>query len=205
MPIDLRQKDVFINCPFDETYRPLFRAIVFAIYDLGFVARCSLELDDATAVRLDTIMRIIGQCAYGIHDISSVGLSTSTNLPRFNMPLELGLFLGCKGFGGAAQRRKACLILDSDPYRYRASISDISGQDIHSHQNKPKRVIAEVRNWLASASATTGLPGGAEIASRYARFGADLPGICKQLKRRSKDLTFLDFSEMVGIWLKAAR
>jgi len=110
------------------------------------------------------------QCAYGVHDISSVGLSTRTNLPRFNMPLELGLYLGCKRFGGGAQRKKACLIPDTDPYRYRAFISDISGQDIHSHRGDPKRAIAEVRNWLANVSMTKGLPGGADIAARHARF-----------------------------------
>ena len=205
MPSRLRSKDIFINCPFDEAYKPIFDAILFAVYYLGFAARCALELDDASELRLDKIMRIIGQCAYGVHDISSVGLSTGTNLPRFNMPLELGLYLGCKRFGGGTQQKKACLILDTDPYRYRAFISDISGQDIHSHKGEPTRAIAEVRNWLANVSKTKGLPGGAEIAARYARFIKDLPKICKKLRRRPKDLTFADFSEMVEIWLKAAR
>lgn len=205
MPTRLRTKDVFINCPFDDAYKPIFQAILFTVYDLGFVARCALEVDDAGEVRLEKIMRIIGQCAYGVHDISSVGLASGTNLPRFNMPLELGLYLGCKRFGGGAQHKKACLILDIDQYRYRASISDISGQDIHAHKGEPKRAIAEVRNWLANVSKTKGLPGGAEIAARYARFIRDLPSVCKKLKRQPKDLTFADFSEMVEIWLKVAR
>lgn len=150
-------------------------------------------------------MRIIEQCAYGVHDISSVGIGRVTNLPRFNMPLELGLYLGCKRFGSRSQHRKACLILDSEPYRYRASISDIAGQDIHSHRGEPARAIAEVRNWLANVSKKKASPGGAEIAARYGRFVKDLPKICMELKRRPKDLTFADFSEMVEIWLKAAR
>ncbi len=198
-------KGVFINCPFDSVYQPIFNAIVFAIYDLGFVAGCSLEVDDASEIRLNKIMRIIGQCAYGIHDISSVSLSGGIKLPRFNMPLELGLFLGCKQFGGGAQRKKAVLILDSKPYRYRASISDIAGQDIHVHGDKPRKAITEVRDWLTSASKVKGLPGGSEIASRYVRFGKDLPAICKQLKRKVAALTFTDFSEIVEIWLKGAR
>ena len=76
-----RSKDVFINCPFDDSYRPIFQAILFAVYDLGFVARCALEIDDASEVRLETIMRIIGEWTYGVHDISSVGLSAGTRLP----------------------------------------------------------------------------------------------------------------------------
>lgn len=205
MPTRLRSKDVFINCPFDDAYQPIFRAILFVVHDLGFAPRCSLEVDDAGEVRLDKIMRIIGQCAYGVHDISAVGLGAATNLPRFNMPFELGLYLGCKRFGGGAQHKKACLIIDTHPYRYRASISDISGQDIHHHRGDPTRVIAEVRNWLVNASGMKRLPGGTEIAARYAHFMKDLPKNCKKLKRQPKDLTFADFSEMVEIWLGTAR
>lgn len=178
---------------------------MFAVYDLGFVARCALEVDDSSEVRLAKIARIVQECTYGIHDISSVGLGTGTNLPRFNMPLELGLYLGCKLFGGDAQRKKGCLIIDQKPYRYRVSISDISGQDIHVHNGKPKRAITEVRNWLANASRGKGLPGGTEIAKRYARFVKDLPAICKKLKREPNQLTFADLSETIEIWLKSAR
>ncbi len=200
MPIRLRRKDVFLNCPFDDGYKPIFHAIVFAIHDLGFVARCARDVDDASQVRLEKIMRIIEEWAYGIHDISSVGLGATTNLPRFNMPVELGLYLGCRRFGDPSQHKKVCLILDSDPYRYRAFLSDISGQDIHAHGGKPNRAISEVRDWLANSSGTKGLPGGSEIVSRYAQFNKDLPGLCRDLRRKPKELTFKEFSEMVNGW-----
>lgn len=61
------------------------------------------------------------------------------------------------------------------------------------------RVIAEVRNWLVASSKTKSLPGGSEVSSRYSKFKKELPEICKRLKRRPKDLTFLDFSETVEI------
>ncbi len=205
MPARLRRRDVFINCPFDESYKPIFEAIVFTVYYIGFTARCALEVDDASEVRLSKIVRIIEQCAYGIHDISSVGLGSATNLPRFNMPLELGLYLGCKLFGSGAQKKKGCLILDSEPYRYRASISDIAGQDIHIHKGEPSRAISEVRDWLANVSKTKALPGGVEIADRYNQFNSDLPAICKSLKRHPKEQTFADYSETVEIWLKSSR
>lgn len=204
MPSGFTSKEVFINCPFDEGYKPVFEAILFAVYDLGFVARCALEVDDASETRLEKIMRIVEECPYGVHDISSVGLSGDARLPRFNMSLELGLFLGCKRFGGRMHQEKACLILDSEPYRYRASISDIAGQDIHSHGGDPKRAITEVRNWLATASKSKGLPGGAETSARYAVFVKRLPRMCKRLKREPSGLTFTDFSEMIGIWLNQA-
>jgi hypothetical protein len=198
-------RDVFLNCPFDETYWPLFRAIVFAVADLGFVARCALEVDDASINRLEKILSIIESCGYGIHDISAVELAPGTNLPRFNMPLELGLFLGCKRFGGTKHRNKACLILDREPYRYRASMSDISGQDIAWHEGNPKRAILKVRDWLTTASGIKGQPGGQQIMDDFERFERDLPELCQQLKRQPAELTFGDFVEVVEIWLESSR
>jgi hypothetical protein len=163
-----------------------------------------LEADDGSEARLEKVKRIVEQCTYGIHDMSAASLGSGTNLPRFNMPLELGLYLGCKRYGGAAQRHKACLILDSEPYRYRASISDISGQDIHAHRAQPDVAIIELRNWLANVSKTKGLPGGAEVAARYRQFLEDLPKLCAKMKRRVEDLTFSDFSEAIEMWLEAA-
>lgn len=205
MPTGHRERDVFLNCPFDATYKPILDAIVFAVRDLGFEARCALEVDDSGEVRLAKIERIIEQCQFGIHDISNVALDRTTGMPRFNMPLELGLFLGCQRFGNASQRRKACLILDAEPYRYRDCISDISGQDIHAHGADPQRAIGEVRDWLCTASKRKGLPGGAEIGRRYTRFRNDLPPLCARLRREPDKLTFSDLSEMIEIWLGANR
>jgi len=52
----------------------MFDAIVFAITDLGFVARSAREEDDGGEFRLAKIQRIIEQCRYGVHDISAVEL-----------------------------------------------------------------------------------------------------------------------------------
>ena len=76
------------------------------------------------------------------------------------MPLELGLFLGCKRFGPANQSKKWALIPDRDPYRHRAFISDIAGQYIRAHGGEAENAIQEVRDWLSLASGRTGLPGG---------------------------------------------
>jgi hypothetical protein len=99
-------RDVFINCPFDEDFAQGFRALVFAVRACGFRARCAREVDDGSETRLDKIYRIIEQSRYGIHDISRTELDTWNGLPRFNMPLELGVFLGAKRFGGPAQKEE---------------------------------------------------------------------------------------------------
>jgi hypothetical protein len=41
-------RSVFVNCPFDRRYRPMLRAIMFAIHDCGFFARSALEVQDSS-------------------------------------------------------------------------------------------------------------------------------------------------------------
>ncbi len=205
MPNRLRTRDVFINCPFDPDYRPIFDAIVFAVRHLGFIARCSLEEDDAGESRLSKIERIIEECQFGINDLSAVALDAATGLPRFNMPLELGLFLGCRRFGHPNQSKKRTLILDTDPYRYRNFISDISGQDIRAHGADPERAIWEVRDWLRLASKRTALPGGTKIIRHYRTFQSELPEVCATLGLDLDRLTFLDLSKTITDWLRKDR
>ena len=205
MPETFNSNDVFINCPFDDSYKPLFNAHVFAIYDLGFVPRCAREADDSGEVRLAKIERIIKQCKYGIHDISEVTLDAVNRLPRFNMPLELGLFFGCRSFGPKVQRGKVSLVLDVEQYRYQKFISDIAGHDIRAHGGQPDQAIIVVRNWLTTASRRSNIPGGAKVAARYARFCADLPRLCQAANLQLDELTFIDYSNVVVGWLKASR
>ena len=194
---------VFINCPFDEEYRPLFEAILFAVHACGFTARCSLEADDASRPRIDKIYRIVEECGLAIHDISRTEPDKGSGLPRFNMPLELGLFLGAKRCGAKSQKRKLCLVLDRDAYRYQQFCSDIAGQDMKAHRGDCEQAIKIVRDWLRDTpkGLTTPLPGGVEIAGRrslrrfprgLARFmpqdeaggaGSDLHRLCHASRR----------------------
>jgi len=199
-----RQKyneNVFINCPFDPSYKLLFDAIVFAVYDCGFVARCASEEDDGSQIRVQKVYGIISNCRLGIHDLSRVRLDRSTKLPRFNMPLELGAFLGAKYFGSQEQRRKTCLILDSEKYRYQKFISDIAGQDIQAHENDPRKIIGIVRNWLRVYSPAS-IPSGSVISKRYEAFKTDLPLLCKELKLNTRELIYNDYVLLVSKWLK---
>jgi hypothetical protein len=45
------QFNVFINCPFDDDYAPLFDALVFTVIRCGFNARCAREVDNAVEGR----------------------------------------------------------------------------------------------------------------------------------------------------------
>lgn len=117
--------NVFVNCPFDDGYKPLLNAMTFAIFDCGFVPRCALEEDNSGNVRFEKIKNIIAACKFGVHDISRTELDDCNGLPRFNMPLELGVFLGAQRFGDANQKKKNTLVLDRVQYRYQELCSKV--------------------------------------------------------------------------------
>jgi len=194
---------VFINCPFDVEYGPIFEAIVFCVLDCGFVPRCALEEADSGTFRLNKIQEIIRRSEYTIHDLSRVELSLDTRLPRFNMPFELGLDIGCRVYGSGQARRKKCLILDADPYRYKAFLSDISGQDIQSHQNSPATAVNVVRHWLRIVSKRDSIPGPIAINDRFAQCTNDLPTLCDKSGLSRNDLQFVEYVALVEAWLRA--
>lgn len=197
------KEGVFINVPFDRRYKKLFDALVFAVHDCGFVARGAREQADSSQVRLDKLFEIIGECRFGIHDLSRVTLDSANRLPRFNMPLELGIFLGAKRFGGGRHATKSCLILDRDQYRYQIFCSDIAGQDIRAHGNDVAQAVRAVREWLRTASRRNDLRGPADMANRYVRFRGELPAICKLARLEARDLGFLDYRTLVEAWVAA--
>jgi len=194
-------RSVFINCPFDGECLPIFQAAVFTVIDCGHIVRCANEISDSSEVRIDKIVKIISECEYGIHDISRTELDKETNLPRFNMPFELGMFLGAKRFGDDKHKKKMCLILDKEPYRYHSFISDIAGQDIQSHKNDDSEAVKVVRNWLRSTSGRVTIPGGKEILRRYRQFKLELPNLCKKVKLTIDEMIFNDYAAIVYEWL----
>jgi hypothetical protein len=196
-------RDVFINCPFDSEYKYFFWAIVFVVIRSGFRPRCALETDDSSENRFDKICNIIKECRYGIHDISRTELDESSKLPRFNMPLELGIFIAAKRFGARAHKVKRCIVLDRQKYRYQKFISDIAGQDIHSHETKLTILIEILATWLRNQSRDRKVPGGRIIASEFSSFRKKLPRICAARGLQPDELTFGDYAELVAEYLTA--
>ena len=195
------EDSVFLNVPFDSKYSRLFDALVFSVHDCGFTARSALEVEDSGQARVEKILDIIEQSKFGIHDISRAGLDRKTGLARFNMPLELGFFLGAKRYGSTRDRQKRCLVLDRDRYRYRNFCSDISGQDIRAHNDEPRDAIRAVRDWLSSHRTAIRMPGGKAVFERYERFRAQLAVQADDVHLDSGELTFGDYTNLVVGWL----
>lgn len=203
MPASPYDRSVFLNCPFDAAYAPIRDAVIFAVHDCGFVPRCALEEDDGAQVRIEKIYAIIGSCRLGIHDLSRTELDPVLGLPRFNMPLELGAFLGARRFGSPKQKRKQCLILDRERYRYQAYLSDVAGQDPRAHNGRPADAIQAVRDWLShSAPDDVMLPGGRKMVERYETFRRDLPALLDAVGIEPDELIYNDYTTLVVAWLK---
>lgn len=196
--------DVFVNCPFDEAYRPIFRAITFAVFACGFRPRSALEVDDGGYARLEKIMDIIAECRLGVHDLSRTELDPQSNLPRFNMPLELGIFLGAKRFDSGGQSTKRALVMDTEQYRYQQFISDISGMDIQAHNGEAIRAVTVIRNWLTNVSKRR-IPAAPLVVDAYHSFMAALPVIAAETGFDPSDIPYVDFEFLVTDWLLDAQ
>jgi hypothetical protein len=189
---------VFINCPFDSEYLPLLRAAIYTVYRCGFSPVSAMIEDNGLDNRIDKIFRIIEKCKYGIHDISRTELATGNNLPRFNMPFELGVFYGARRFGSKLQKNKNALILERVKYTYQQYLSDINGVDTRAHDNETVKVIRHIRNWLHTSSRRTTIPAAPAIINEYLEFLHRLPTTAKELGFPDiDDIPFNDYCQIV--------
>jgi hypothetical protein len=173
-------RNVFVNVPFDEAYAPLFDALVFAIMACGYRVRCALEADDSGDIRLDKLAALIRESPRSIHDLSRIALGEN-EMPRFNMPFELGLAMGAKRFGSRGQRRDRIKIMVEEPYRLPAYLSDLGGNDPAAHHTEPAAVIRIARNFLHRAPTGGLLAGPARLARDFARFKDEVPEIAERI------------------------
>lgn len=167
------ETNIFINCPFDIQYRILLRPLLFSSVYFGLEPQIS-QTKSSNVIRINQIKNHIKASKFSIHDLSRSKPIKKNELPRFNMPYELGLDIGCAEFGVKKFREKKILILETDRYHYQRVLSDISGQDIENHDNNPATLIKKFRNWLSAIDNTKIYPSGNEIWIAYNQFFADI-------------------------------
>jgi hypothetical protein len=203
------QRSVFINCPFDNTYKPLFDALIFTILDCGYFARHALEDVGGREQRLEKIYRLIEQSRLSIHDVSRVELDKKNKLPRFNMPFECGLAFGAMRFGKKSNRD--ALVMTGVRFQDKAAISDLAGIDPGYHDNKIDTVIASVRKFLAakvsSETPELSVRGHRSISSRFNAFQAELPIQLKAVKMTQIEIASFDYindwQKLAALWIAA--
>ena len=190
------EKNVFVNCPFDEKYIPLLRPLLFTVIYLRLKPRIALEAIDSGEQRLDKIIKLIQNSKYSIHDLSRSEAAAAGELYRLNMPFELGIDFGCRIFGTRSQKSKRTLVLEAKPHRYKASISDLSGADIECHDDEPYKVIGVVRNWLKNVCLAQAA-GPARISSAFTDFMADDFDALTKLGFSTQDVERLPVGELI--------
>lgn len=141
-------KSVFINCPLDTDYAPLFDAIVFATVCCGFIPRSALESGTVSEPRLSRILRALFSSRYSIHDLSRSAGEGSDNLARFNMPLELGMAMARRFM--EPQDEHDWLVLVPNGHSYARFISDLAAYDPATHDGSIPGVVVAVMRWLAT-------------------------------------------------------
>ena len=156
---DSFEKNIFVNCPLDDDYRPLLLGIVFTIIYFKYKPRLSLERTDSAESRIEKIVGLIQESKFGIHDLSRMVSDDRDEHYRMNMPFELGIDYGCLKFKGGKWERKKILILEKERYRYQKAISDLSGSDIKKHDDDVFKAIGAVRDWLVTEELNRGASG----------------------------------------------
>jgi hypothetical protein len=132
----ITEQSVFLNVPFDLEYSSLFIALIAGLTALGRTPHCVLEVPSDGRNRLERIFGLIAGCGSSIHDLSRVTLSGDLNVPRFNMPFELGM-----AYALGQLRSHSFFILEAKPLRLQASLSDLNGHDPHIHGGDPPGIL----------------------------------------------------------------
>lgn len=196
-------RNVFVNCPFDEEYLPLLRPLLFTIIYLRFEPRIALERLDSGEARIQKIISLVTESRYAIHDLSRLKAEKAGEYYRLNMPFEIGLDVGCRLFGKGRWSKKRCLVLEAERYRYQAAISDLSNSDIGVHGNEPQEIVSEVRNWLNS-SAGLQASGSSTIWGAFVDFMSDNYDGLKARGFSDRDIEKLSVNELmecIRMWI----
>jgi hypothetical protein len=203
------EKSIFINCPFDDEYKPLLRVIIFTCAYCDFIPKVA-ETKDSATTRISIIIALLKASQYSIHDLCRMESKKEGELARFNMPFELGIEYGIRQCDSVQAKEKKAIIIDIDPYRYKKAISDISGSDIHSYGDNPTMQPQElnkiIRDWLWTILNPKRPPQYQVIWGQFTEFLADLErSLETELNGEKADINGLPTSEFIELtisWVK---
>jgi hypothetical protein len=163
-------RNVFINCPFDEDYVSLQRPLVFTILHLGYNPKIALQRLDSAETRIEKIVELIQSSRFGIHDLSRCIAEKAGEHYRLNMPLELGIDYACRRMIRRLKGKKI-LILERTKHQIKPALSDLAGCDTEHHNAHPEVLIKVVRDWMVQECGAENQPA-AVIYSNFLKFMA---------------------------------
>ena len=191
------EKNIFVNCPFDEDFKVLLRPLIFTIVYCVFIPRIASERLDSGENRIDKIKELIEASIYSIHDLSMVKAKKKGDYYRMNMPFEIGVDLGCRLYhNDLIYRKKRSLLLESEKYAYQKAISDLSNSDVKCHKGEPEEIVFQIRNWFSELGHHE-IPIGSLIWDEFNVFYSKLAIIGDEVKLKQKDIDNMTITEMI--------
>ncbi len=169
MPRSTLIESVFLNIPYDDAFENLYLAYIVGLTQLGLRINATLAIPNQG--RLEMIMDLIEQSNFSIHDLSRIELSRG--IPRFNMPVELGLALYRSRVTRGSHQ---VYIFESKPYRAQRSTSDVNAIDPQIHGGTVKGLMAGLRNIFRQPGDVTTVP---EMLASYQAVKRNLPKLRK--------------------------
>jgi len=163
-------QSVFINCPYDAEFAPLFDAIVFATVCCGFVPRSALESGNVAEPRMERITRAIFSSKYSIHDLSRCKGEGSEQLARFNMPLELGIAIARRYTQTDEAHQHDWLLLVPEGNEYKRYVSDLAGIDPKCHDGTVASIVPKTMSWLKTRPDAVETPNPPEVLAALPSF-----------------------------------
>jgi hypothetical protein len=146
-------------------FERLYLAYIVGITQLGLRINAALAVPNQG--RLATIINLIERSDFSIHDLSRI--EASRGVPRFNMPVELGLALYRSHVANGKHR---VFIFESRRYRAQQSTSDVNSIDPQIHGGTAKGLMAGLRNIFRQAGDVTTVP---EMLTSYRAVKRKLP------------------------------
>lgn len=159
----MKNKNIFINCPYDGEYRELMHIVIYMVCKFSHkpqLAGMYQDVDD----RMTKILKLIEESEISIHDISLMEFDGKNNLARFNMPFELGIDYAYKKF---VNENCKLLIMEKEPYLSKRTLSDLGGNDIVAHKNNAEDIIKNLRNFFIGLYSLKNIKYQAAIMNEY--------------------------------------
>ena len=175
MPRKKRIESVFLNIPYDNAFEDLYLADIVGLTQLGLRVHAALAVPNQG--RLETIIELMEESKFSIHDLSRV--EVSRGVPRFNMPVELGLALYRSH---TTKGKHRVFIFETKAHRAQRSTSDVNGIDPQIHRGTPRGLMSALRNIFRQPGDATTVP---EMLASYRAVKRKLPELRRNAGSKS--------------------
>ncbi len=148
------QKNVFIDCPYDEEYLPLLKAVIFTVKACGFQPKIILEHFASVEDRTKKINQLIEESQYCIHDLSKIGATKfgkNQDLRLSGKLIEEIAFH--EYYSRIKSQKKNILVLGKDRSSIGVELLSNLADAFRIHGGNQEEIIKCIRDWFYQSGA----------------------------------------------------